>query len=163
MIKYLQSPSASYCLYLLFPSWHCFPRILTIFMISTSSLVSPRLRNALISRADCLLDTIVSSQLNNPRRVLQFLRHQKYSHRPLLEKCNRILLRTINRMDVENISIILGLYQSMQFSSWEFRVAAKQKLTEMIDSSTEPLYFTKLFITLAPMASPEIRKGFVLL
>lgn len=145
------------------PCWYCFPRILTVFMISTSSLVSPRLRDALISKADQLLDSMDPSHYNNPRRVVQFLRHLRYSHRPLLEKCNQIILCNIPRLDAENIGMIMGLYQSLQFNNCDFRLAVKQRLTELIDSSTEPFSFTKLFVALAPMASPEIRERFVFL
>lgn len=130
-------------------------------MISTSSLVSPRLRDAIIRRVDQLLDTMDPSHYNNPRRVVQFLRNIKYSHRPLLEKCNQIILCNIPRMDAENISIIMGLYQSLQFNNCDFRLAVKQRLIELIDSSTDPFSFCKLFVALAPMASPEIREGSV--
>ncbi|XP_049904205.1 FAST kinase domain-containing protein 1, mitochondrial [Epinephelus moara] len=134
-------------------------RILTTLMISISSLVSPRLRDALISRADQLLDNMDPSNYNNPRRLVQFLRNIKYSYRPLLEKCNKIILSNIPRLDAENISIILGLYQSLQFNNCDFRLAVKQRLTELIDSSTDSFSFTKLFVALAPMASQEIREG----
>ncbi|XP_049583260.1 FAST kinase domain-containing protein 1, mitochondrial isoform X1 [Syngnathus scovelli] len=136
-------------------------RILTTLLISISSLVSPRLRDALISRADHLLDTMDPSNYNNARRVVQFLRNIKYSHRPLLEKCNQIFLRNIPRLEAENISIFMGLYQSLQFNNCDFRLAVKLRLMELIQSSTEPLSFTKLFAALAPMASQEIRDGFV--
>lgn len=138
-----------------------FSRILTTLMISVSSLVSTRLRDALLDKADHLLDTMDASNYNNPRRVVQFLRNIKHSHRPLLEKCNKILLLNIPRLDPENISIILGLYQSLQFNNCDFRLAVKQRLTELVDSSTNPFSFTKLFVALGPMASPEIRERFV--
>ncbi|KAK9537588.1 hypothetical protein VZT92_005192 [Zoarces viviparus] len=134
-------------------------RILTTLMISVSSLVSPRLRDALISRADHLLETMDPSNYNNPRRVVQFLRNIKHSYRPLLEKCNGIILSNLPRLDAENISIIMGLYQSLQFNNCDFRLAVKQRLTELIDSSTDPFSFTKLFVALAPMASQEIKDG----
>nr|XP_046259524.1 FAST kinase domain-containing protein 1, mitochondrial [Scatophagus argus]XP_046259525.1 FAST kinase domain-containing protein 1, mitochondrial [Scatophagus argus]XP_046259526.1 FAST kinase domain-containing protein 1, mitochondrial [Scatophagus argus] len=134
------------------------PRVLSVLMVSTASLVSPRLRDALIDRVDHLLDTMDPSNHSNPRRVVQFLRHIKYCYRPLLEKCNKLLLANIPRMDAETISIIMGLYQSLQFNSCDFRLAAKQRLTELVDSSTDPFSFTKLFVTLAPMASQEIRE-----
>ncbi|CAB1435027.1 unnamed protein product [Pleuronectes platessa] len=134
-------------------------RILTTLMISTSSLVSTRLRDAFVSKADELLDTMDPSNYNNPRRVVQFLRNMKYSHRPLLEKCNQILLSSIPRLDAENISIIMGLYQALQFNNCDFRLAVKQRLVELIDSSTDPFSFSKLFVALTPMASPEIREG----
>ncbi|XP_061649600.1 FAST kinase domain-containing protein 1, mitochondrial isoform X1 [Phyllopteryx taeniolatus] len=132
-------------------------RILTTLLISVSSLVSPRLRDALISRADHLLDKMDPSNYNNARRVVQFLRNIKYSHRPLLEKCNQILLLNIPRLDAENISIFMGLYQSLQFNNCDFRLAVRQRLTELIDSSNDPFSFTKLFAALAPMASLEVR------
>lgn len=132
-------------------------------MISVSPLVSPRLRDALVSRADHLLDTMDPSNYNNARRVVQFLRNIKYSHWPLLEKCNQNLLRNVPRMDAENISMVMGLYQSLQFNNCDFRLAAKQRLTELIDSCTDCYSFTKLFVALAPMASVEIREGFVVL
>lgn len=130
-------------------------------MISVSSLVSPRLRDALIDRAEHLLDAMDASNYNSPRRVVQFLRNIKHSHRPLLEKCNKILLRNIPRLDAENISIIMGLYQSLQFNNCDFRLAVKQRLTELVDSSTDPFSFTKLFVALGPMASQETRERFV--
>lgn len=128
-------------------------------MISVSPLVSPRLRDALVSRASQLLDTMDPTQYNNPRRVVQFLRNMKYGYRPLLEKCNRILLRNVPSLDAENIGIVVGLYQSLQFNNCDFRLATKQRLTELVDTSTDPVSFTKLFVALGPMASPEIREG----
>ncbi|MEQ2268523.1 hypothetical protein XENORESO_002612 [Xenotaenia resolanae] len=133
-------------------------RILTALMISAASLVSTRLRDALISRAEYLLHTVDPLNYNTPRRMVQFLRNIKYIHRPLLEKCNEIFLRNIPRLDAENISIILGLYQSLQFNNCNFRLAAKERLTELIDTSTDPFSFSKLFVALAPIGSPDIRE-----
>ncbi|MEQ2250501.1 hypothetical protein ILYODFUR_001588 [Ilyodon furcidens] len=133
-------------------------RILTALMISAASLVSTRLRDALISRAEYLLHTVDPLNYNTPRRMVQFLRNIKYIHRPLLEKCNEIFLRNIPRLDAENISIILGLYQSLQFNNCDFRLAAKERLTELIDTSTDPFSFSKLFVALAPIGSPDIRE-----
>ncbi|TKS67237.1 FAST kinase domain-containing protein 1, mitochondrial [Collichthys lucidus] len=133
-------------------------RILTTLMISISSLLSPRLRDALIDRADDLLDTMDASNYNSPRRVVQFLRNIKHSNRPLLEKCNKVLLCNIPSLDAENISIIMGLYQSLQFNDCDFRLAVKQRLTELLDTSTDAFSFTKLFVALAPMATEEIRE-----
>ncbi|XP_028289493.1 FAST kinase domain-containing protein 1, mitochondrial [Parambassis ranga] len=133
-------------------------RILTALMISVSALMSPRLRDALLSRADHLLDTMDPTNYNIPRRIVQFLRNIKYAHRPLLEKCNEILMRNISTLEVEYIGIILGLYQSLQFTNCDFKLAAKQKLIELMDSSTDPYSFTKIFVALVPMASPEIRE-----
>lgn len=127
-------------------------------MISISSLLSARLRDALIERADLLLDSMDTFHYNNPRRVVQFLRHIKCVHRPLLEKCSHILLKNVPNLDVENLSIIVTLYQSLPFSNWDFRQAAMQRLVELMDSCTSPEYFTKLFIALGPMAGPATRE-----
>ncbi|KAJ8012793.1 hypothetical protein DPEC_G00046560 [Dallia pectoralis] len=132
-------------------------RILTTLMICVSPLVSPNFRDKLIKKADSVLASMDPSRYNSPRRMVQFLRNIKYSHRPLLEKCNHILLHNVPRMDSENIAIILGLYQSLQFNNCDFRLAAKQRLIELVDSSTEPLSFTKLFVTLGPMAGPDTK------
>ncbi|KAM4561495.1 FAST kinase domain-containing protein 1, mitochondrial [Fundulus diaphanus] len=133
-------------------------RVLTALMISVSPLVSPRLRDALISRTEHLLDTVEPQFFNTPRRVVQFLRNVKYTHRPLLEKCNDIFLRILPRLDAENISIVLALYQSLQFNNCDFRLAAKERLTELMDTCTDPVSFSKLFVALAPIGSPEIRE-----
>ncbi|KAK5890260.1 hypothetical protein CesoFtcFv8_013796 [Champsocephalus esox] len=134
-------------------------RILTSLMISMSPLVSPRLRDALISRAEELLDTMDPAKFNNPRRIVQFMRNIKHSYRPLLDKCNKIFLINMSRLDAENICMIMGLYQGLHFNSCDFNLAVKPRLTEVIDSSTDPHSFTKLFVALAPMASQEIRDG----
>ncbi|XP_029314643.1 FAST kinase domain-containing protein 1, mitochondrial [Cottoperca gobio] len=134
-------------------------RILTSLMISISFLVSPRLQEALISRADHLLCNMDPSQFNNVRRLVQFLRIVKHSYRPLLEKCNKIILGHIPRLDAENISMIMGFYESLQFNNYDCRLAVKQRLIELIDSSSDPFNFTKVFARLAPMASQETREG----
>ncbi|XP_064185943.1 FAST kinase domain-containing protein 1, mitochondrial isoform X3 [Anguilla rostrata] len=134
-------------------------RVLSTLMISVSALVSPRLRDALVKRADTLLDASGSSQFNSPRRVVQFLRNVKHICRPLLEKCNSIFLHNVSHLDAENISIILGLYQSLQFNNSDFRLAAKQRLIKLVDCCTDPVSFTKLFAALGPMAKQEAREG----
>ncbi|KAL2080977.1 hypothetical protein ACEWY4_022830 [Coilia grayii] len=132
-------------------------RVLTNFMISVSSLASPRLRDALIKKADVLLDSMDISKYNNPRRVVQFMRNSKHANRPLLEKCNRLLLLNLPQMRIEDISMITGLYQTLQFNKCDFRLASRQRLLELVDSTSDPVVFTKLFATLGPMASRETR------
>lgn len=127
-------------------------------MISISSLLSLHLRDALIEKADILLDSMDTFHYNNPRRVVQFLRQMKCIHRPLLEKCSRILTRNAPNLDVENLSIVLTLYHSLPFSNWGFRQAAMQRLLELMDSCTDPESFTKLFIALGPLAGPATRE-----
>ncbi|KAJ8416672.1 hypothetical protein AAFF_G00325500 [Aldrovandia affinis] len=134
-------------------------RVISTLMISVSALVSSRLRDALVKRVDTLLDSMDPSQFNNPRRVVQFLRNIKYTCRPLLDKCNRVFLHNMAHLDAENISIILGLYQSLQFNNCAFRLAAKRRLTELVDSCTDPVSFTKLFAALGPMAGQQNREG----
>lgn len=128
-------------------------------MISIFALVSPQLRDALLKKADTLLDKMDPFHFNNPRRVVQFLRNIRYVHRPLLEKCNQLLLQNVAQLDAEHISIILGLYQSMQYNNCDFRLAAKQRLVELVDTSTDPATFTKLFASLGPMAGQGVREG----
>lgn len=127
-------------------------------MISVSSLLSARLRDALIEKAELLLDSMDTSHYNNPRRVVQFLRYTKCLHRPLLEKCSRILLSSIPNLDVENLSIIVTLYQSVPFSNWDFKQAAMQRLVELMDSCTDAESFSKLFTALGPLAGPATRQ-----
>ncbi|KAI7808304.1 FAST kinase domain-containing protein 1, mitochondrial [Triplophysa rosa] len=134
-------------------------RVLTTLMVSVSSLVSPPLRDALIVKADALLDRMDPLHFNNPRRVVQFLRNIRHIHRPLLEKCNQILLQNIPHLDADHISIVLGLYQSMQFNNCDFRLAAKRRLMELMDTGADPATFTKLFASLGPMAGQGIREG----
>lgn len=139
----------------------CFSRILTTLMTSMSSLASPQLCDAFIAKIDPLLDNTEHSHHNNPRRVLQFLRSIRYPYRPLLEKCNKLFMQNIQNLDIGNLSIIIGLYHSLQFNNLESKLAMKQRLIDMIDTCTDPVSFAKLFVTLAPIVSQEIREGFV--
>uniref|UniRef100_A0A8C1TTJ8 FAST kinase domains 1 n=1 Tax=Cyprinus carpio TaxID=7962 RepID=A0A8C1TTJ8_CYPCA len=134
-------------------------RLLTPLMNSIFALVSPQLRDALFKKADFLLDQTNPLHFNNPRRVVQFLRNVKQIHRPLLEKCNQLLLQNVPRMDVEHISIILGLYHSMQYNNCDFRLAVRQRLMELVDTSTDPATFTKLFASLGPLGGQGVREG----
>ncbi|XP_035507200.2 FAST kinase domain-containing protein 1, mitochondrial [Scophthalmus maximus] len=134
-------------------------RTLSSLMKCTSSLVSPRLQDALISRVYDLLDTMDPSNYNTPRRVVKFMLNTKCSHPPLLEKCNQIFLLNLSRMDAVHIKSIMEIYQSLQFNNNDFRLAVRKRLIELIDSSTDPYSYTKLFVALAPMANLEIREG----
>lgn len=134
------------------------PRVLSSLMLSVLNLVSPRLRDALIVRTKQLLDTVGTSNIITLRQVVQFMHLIRYTDRPLLEMCNKILLHNVSSLDVENIRIILGLYQSRQFNNCDFRLAAKERLIELMDTSTDPFSFTNLFVALAPIASMEVRE-----
>ncbi|XP_053327113.1 FAST kinase domain-containing protein 1, mitochondrial [Spea bombifrons] len=133
-------------------------RILSSLMVSVSSVISPRLRDRLIEKADSLVETLDVSHFNHLRRIVQFLRNVKYTHRPLLEKCNQKLIQSISLMDPEILCIIIGLYQSLQFHNSEFRVLAKARLIESMDQCSDTASFTKLFATLGPMAGQETRE-----
>lgn len=132
-------------------------------MLGTSFLISPQLRDMLLNRADHLLDPTDPVMVNNSRRLLQFLRNIKFGHcNPnLLEKCNRIMLDGLPQMNIEEICLAIDLFENLRFRKWEFKLAAIQRLMELMDSSTDPFSFTRLFVTLYPMASPEVRERFV--
>ncbi|XP_062820826.1 FAST kinase domain-containing protein 1, mitochondrial [Anolis carolinensis] len=133
-------------------------RILSVLMISISSVISQNFRDQLIQKAEFALETMEFVPMNHVRRFVQFLRNVKLPHRPLLYKCNKVFIQNANYLDVEHLAIILGLYQSLQFNNTEFRLIAKQRLTEMMDDCNNPLIFTRLFASLGPMAAPEVRE-----
>ena len=95
-----------------------------------------------------------------PHDQVQFMRNSKHTHRLLLEKCNGLLLLNVPQMNAEDIAIITGLYQSLQFNNCDFRLASRQRLLELVDSSTDPVAFTRLFATLGPMASLDVRERY---
>lgn len=133
-------------------------RILSSLMLSISALISKCFRNRLIEKAEFLLDTGYTSQFNNCRRIVQFLRNVKFSYRPLLEKCNAIFLQSIKGLDADNISIILGVYQSLHFNNCDFRLAVKWRLVELINTQTDPTSFVRLFAVLGPLSGTVVRK-----
>ncbi|XP_045148983.1 FAST kinase domain-containing protein 1, mitochondrial-like, partial [Echinops telfairi] len=135
-----------------------FLRALSVVMVSTSSLISRHFQERLINKTELLIDTLDSSQVNIARRILQFLRNVKYNHQPLLEKCNKVFLSNVHDLDLDSISKINELYQSLQFHSLEFMQMAKKKLTEMIPLCDDQASFVKLFVVLGPWAGPEERE-----
>ncbi|XP_069791797.1 FAST kinase domain-containing protein 1, mitochondrial isoform X2 [Narcine bancroftii] len=133
-------------------------RILSSLMLSISALTSKHFRNCLIEKIEFLLDARDPSQFNNSRRLVQFLRNVKFSYRPLLEKCNEIFLHNIKNLDADNISIILGVYQSLHFNNCDFRLAAKWRLIELMNTHTDPVSFARLFAALGPLSQKEVRE-----
>ncbi|XP_016056376.1 PREDICTED: FAST kinase domain-containing protein 1 [Miniopterus natalensis] len=133
-------------------------RPLSILMVNISSLISRRFQEQLVNKTELLFDTIDSSQVNTARRIVQFLRNIKYSYYPLLERCNNVFLSNVNDLDLDSISKILSLYQTLQFHSFEFILIAKKRLTEMIPLFDQPASFVKLFVALGPVAGPEEKK-----
>ncbi|XP_037542364.1 FAST kinase domain-containing protein 1, mitochondrial [Nematolebias whitei] len=132
-------------------------RVLAPLMNSVSNLVSPRLQDALMSRLNQLLNTGDSLKYSTLRKAFNFMYITKYIDQSLLEKYNKIFLCEISIMDVEMISIIMNMYQKLHFKNYDFILAAKERLTELMDTSTDPFSFCKLFVTLAPIASTEVR------
>ncbi|KAG7272347.1 hypothetical protein CRUP_011595 [Coryphaenoides rupestris] len=127
---------------------------------SVSALVSPGLTDALLDRVGCLLDSEEPPAATplSIRRAVQFMRDVNLGrrHRALLEKCDRLLLPGIHLTNAEHVCIMLHHYRALHFTSWQFRLAAKQRLTELMDSTTDPWHFAHLFEALYPMASPEV-------
>ncbi|KAM9851247.1 FAST kinase domain-containing protein 1, mitochondrial [Aulostomus maculatus] len=134
-------------------------RILSSLMVCVSFLVSPRLRDALISKADHLLDSEVPCKYKDAQRIMQFLYKTRHNHWPLWQKCSQILLRDIPKMDARILGLNMEVWHRLNLMNFDLNLAAKQRLTELIDSSTDPVSFTNLFISLAPLTSPEIRVG----
>ncbi|XP_075789686.1 FAST kinase domain-containing protein 1, mitochondrial isoform X2 [Pelodiscus sinensis] len=136
-------------------------RVLSVLMVSISSVTSHSFQKRLIKKAEVLLETANVIHFNHARRMVQFLRNIRQTYRPLLEKCNKVFLDNPSQLDLDNISILLGLYQSLQFNNTEFRIVIKQKLTEIIDDCNNPVSFAKLFAALGPMAGPEVKERLI--
>ncbi|XP_076784983.1 FAST kinase domain-containing protein 1, mitochondrial isoform X3 [Arvicanthis niloticus] len=132
-------------------------RALSVLMVSISSLISPCLQERLVTRTELLFDTVDSSKVNISRRILLFLRNVKYSYYPLLERCNQVFITNESHLDLESISKILSLYQSLQFHSFEFVEVARRRLSEMTLPSDHLESFIRLFAALGPVATPEIK------
>nr|XP_045003314.1 FAST kinase domain-containing protein 1, mitochondrial isoform X2 [Jaculus jaculus] len=130
-------------------------RCLSVLMVNIASLISQGFQERLVSKTEQLFDTLSSSNINTARRIVQFLRNVKYTYYPLVERCDRVFVRDVNLLDLDSITKILSLYQTLQFHSFEFTKVAKQRLTEMIPLCGHPSNFVKLFATLGPMARPE--------
>lgn len=128
-------------------------------MVSISSLISHCFQERLVNKTELLFDDVDASKVNSARRILLFLRNVKCSYYPLLERCNRVFISNMSHLDLESISRIFSLYQSLQFHSFEFIDMARRRLAEMIPGSAgHPASFVRLFATLGPVAEPEIRK-----
>lgn len=127
-------------------------------MISISDVISQRFRDRLLHKAGQLLEEKDEVHFNYAKRILQFLQNVKLRYHPLLEKCNKIFLKSASHLDIHSISLILGLYEQLGFDNAEFRLVAKQLLSENIDVYCDPETFAKLFFILGPMAGPKVRE-----
>ncbi|NXS92029.1 FAKD1 protein, partial [Jacana jacana] len=139
-----------------------FFRILSVLMISISDVISQSFRDRLLQKAEQLLEEKDELHFNYAKRILQFLQNVKLRYHPLVEKCNKIFLRSISRLDVHSISLIFGLYEQLGFDSAEFHLVAKQLLCETMDDCYDPETFVKLFFTLGPMAGSKVRERLLL-
>ncbi|XP_009948836.1 PREDICTED: FAST kinase domain-containing protein 1 [Leptosomus discolor] len=133
-------------------------RILSVLMISISDVISQSFRDRLLHKAGQLLEEKNEVHFNYARRILRFLQNVKLRYHPLLEKCNKIFLKSASRLDIHSISLIFGLYEQLGFDNAEFRLVAKQLLSETIDDCYNPETFAKLFFTLGPMAGSKVRE-----
>ncbi|NXL10631.1 FAKD1 protein, partial [Mesembrinibis cayennensis] len=137
-------------------------RVLSVLMISISDVISQSFRDRLLHKAGQLLEEKDEVHFNYAKRILQFLQNVKLRYHPLLEKCNKIFLKSASRLDIHSISLIFGLYEQLGFDNAEFRLVAKQLLSETIDDYYDPETFAKLFCTLGPMAGPKVRERLLL-
>uniref|UniRef100_A0A8B9RTM6 FAST kinase domains 1 n=1 Tax=Accipiter nisus TaxID=211598 RepID=A0A8B9RTM6_9AVES len=133
-------------------------RILSVLMISISDVISQRFQDRLLHKAGQLLEEKDEVHFNYAKRILQFLQNVKLRYHPLLEKCNKIFLKSASHLDIHSISLILGLYEQLGFDNAEFRLVAKQLLSENIDVYYDPETFAKLFFILGPMAGSKVRE-----
>ncbi|XP_029874821.1 FAST kinase domain-containing protein 1, mitochondrial isoform X2 [Aquila chrysaetos chrysaetos] len=133
-------------------------RILSVLMISISDVISQHFRDRLLHKAGQLLEEKDEVHFNYAKRILQFLQNVKLRYHPLLEKCDKIFLKSASHLDIHSISLILGLYEQLGFDNAEFRLVAKQLLSETIDVYYDPETFGKLFFVLGPMAGSKVRE-----
>ncbi|NXN74751.1 FAKD1 protein, partial [Himantopus himantopus] len=133
-------------------------RVLSVLMISISDVISQSFRDRLLHKAEQLLEEKDEVHFNYARRILQFLQNVKLKYHPLVEKCNKIFLKSASCLDIHSISLIFGLYEQLGVDNAEFRLVAKQLLSETIDDYHDPETFAKLFFTLGPMAGSKVRE-----
>ncbi|XP_027534449.1 FAST kinase domain-containing protein 1, mitochondrial isoform X2 [Neopelma chrysocephalum] len=133
-------------------------RILSVLMVSISDVISQSFRDRLLHKAEQLLEEENEGHFNYAKRMLQFLQNVKLKYHPLLEKCNRIFLKSASCLDIHSISSIFGLYEQLGFDNAEFRLVANKLLSETIDDYYNPETFAKLFFVLGPMAGSTVRE-----
>uniref|UniRef100_A0A669Q4N0 FAST kinase domains 1 n=1 Tax=Phasianus colchicus TaxID=9054 RepID=A0A669Q4N0_PHACC len=131
-------------------------RILSVLMISISGVISRSFQDRLLQKVEQLLGEEV--HFNYAKRIVQFLQLSKLTYPSLLEKCNKIFLKSASHLDLDNISLIFGLYEQLGFDNAEFCLTAKQLLSESIDDYHDPEAFAKLFFVLGPMAGSKVRE-----
>ncbi|XP_020846581.1 FAST kinase domain-containing protein 1, mitochondrial isoform X2 [Phascolarctos cinereus] len=133
-------------------------RTLSILMVNISSVTSQNFCERLVNKTELLLDTMDHPQFNTLIRIVRFLQNIRYNYYPLLEKCNCVFISNIAHLNLDTLSFILVLYQSLQFNSFPFQVLAREKLSKMITLPCDPASFVKLFVALGPLAGPTEEK-----
>ncbi|NXS00796.1 FAKD1 protein, partial [Oxylabes madagascariensis] len=135
-------------------------RILSVLMISISEVITESFRDRLLHKAEQLLEEKDEDEVhfNYARRILQFLQNVKLKYHPLLEKCSRIFLESASHLDIHSISHIFGLYEQLGFDNAEFRLIAKQLLSEAVEDCHDPETFAKLFFSLGPISGSKVRE-----
>ncbi|NXW58893.1 FAKD1 protein, partial [Eurystomus gularis] len=133
-------------------------RVLSVLMISISDVISQSFRDRLLHKAGQLLEEKDEIHFNYAKRIVQFIQSVKLRYHPLLEKCNKIFLKSVSLLDIHSINLIFGLYEQLGFDSAEFRLVAKRLLSEAVDDCYDPETFAKLFFILGPMAGSKVRE-----
>ncbi|NXA13536.1 FAKD1 protein, partial [Sapayoa aenigma] len=133
-------------------------RVLSVLMMSISDVISQSFRDRLLHKAEQLLEEKDEFHFNCAKRMIQFLQNVKLRYHPLLEKCNRIFLRSASHLDVHSICSIFGRYEQLGFDNTEFRLVAKQLLSDSVEDCYDPETFAKLFFVLGPMAGSKVKE-----
>ncbi|KAM9035138.1 FAST kinase domain-containing protein 1, mitochondrial [Sarcophilus harrisii] len=137
-------------------------RTLSVLMVNISSVISQNFCERLVNKTELLLDTTDPLHFNSSIRIMQFLRNIRYNYLPLLEKCNHMFISNTKQLNLNTLSLILALYQSLQFNNFPFQILAREKLSKMIALYYDPASFVKLFVALGPLAGPTEEKELML-
>ncbi|XP_056390530.1 FAST kinase domain-containing protein 1, mitochondrial-like isoform X2 [Hyla sarda] len=132
-------------------------RILSSLMIKTFPVTSTRLQHRLAEKAESFMESSDNVDVHSVRRIVQFLFLMKYDHQLLMDKCNKVFIRDIKKMNTDTMCIVTGLYRQMAFRQYEFQVMAKSSLLELSNLWNNAEHFGKIFCALFPMASQETR------
>ncbi|XP_043848444.1 FAST kinase domain-containing protein 1, mitochondrial isoform X2 [Dromiciops gliroides] len=133
-------------------------RTLSVLMVNISSVISQNFCERIVNKTELLLDTTDPSLFNTSIRIVRFLQNIHYNYHSLLEKCNCVFINNIAHLNLDTLSLILALYQSLQFNNFPFQVLAREELSKMIALYNDPASFIKLFVALGPLAGPTEKK-----
>ncbi|XP_068101676.1 FAST kinase domain-containing protein 1, mitochondrial-like [Hyperolius riggenbachi] len=133
-------------------------RILSGLMVHLDNVLSSRLQDRLIAKADSLMDDSDELGFHTLRRLMQFLYKTDYRHLPLWEKCNQVALRKVHIMDSTTLCIIYQLYEMRCSRRSDFQVMACSRLLELLDICDNAQQFSFMFYTLYPVVAQETRE-----